>query len=355
MALRFIESFDHYPTANLGTKWNMVGTTYAIGATGRNGSNAFRTTGNTAAQSALGKAFDSQSTWSVGFAFKIEAAPGGSVPVVTLFDTVIANAQCSLTINADRTLAVCRGTSTAITGATSTNVIATNTWYYVEWLVTISDSISAGTCLVNVDGVNWITVPATSDTKALTTSTASVVRWVGCNNTATNYDDIYICDGSGGLIGPFGNTMVTKVLPDSDGTFNEWVASAGSRYACVNEASADGDTSYCAATTSASLGITQAANGLVQTFGLANLGWNPAAISGIQWNCALRKEDAGAYLAQRVLRSNATTATGTNLAIPTNYVNFTECFETDPCDSNAAWTVTKINNLEIGAKCVEIN
>lgn len=350
MALRYIDSFDHYTTAALPSKWNYTTAgsgsapaTIAAGA-GRNGTQCLRFT-NTLGNCL--RVFDTQAGWCVGLAVKLATLAAGPAAVVR-FNRAGA-LTCNLSIDATGHLILYKAINTAVTGGTSTNTLSTGTWYYIEVAVKPTTSVAANSCYVNVDGVTWATVAAGQNLQGATASGADSITIYGAGGIGNfDVDDLYICDDQAGATGPFGNTMVQCLYPSADGTTNDWTASTGSRYACVNEATVNDDTNYVYYATTGGATTLDA----VQLFGMQDMTYTPAAITGIQWNCYGRKGDAGYRFVKRVIRSNATTSTNpvvnyTN-TFGLDYQTFSEVLETDPCNSNAAWTRTSIDALEAG-------
>lgn len=350
MSLRYLDSFDHYDTAALTAKWNVVTTaagtsqTAIVASGGRNGSQCMRLP--TGGAGLAWKVLDFQQTWCIGFAFKTSVLPSSAYAVFFEW-TSGQQVQCSLGMNSSHQLEVRRGGATAITGGTSTNTVTTGTWYYVEFGVTISASIPASTCYVNVGGVNWITVPAGQNLEGDgITAGADGFAFVGISGSDLDFDDLYVCDAQAGATGPFGNMMVQCIYPNADGATNDWTASTNSRSSCVDEALANGDTDYIYYATTGGATTLNA----VQLFDMQNLTYTPTAITGIQWNCYARKSDAGYRYIERVIRSNATTNanTATNNSLGIDYQTFTDVLETDPCNSNAAWNRTSVDALQAG-------
>lgn len=341
MSLRFVDSFDHYATANLAEKWTAVTSTPAISAgNGRRGTQSFRpSTGH-----AITKTIDSQATWCIGFALRYTTLPIGACGVFALLDA--GTVQVDLRVNGDGTLSVTRN-GTAVTGGTSSGALTTGAYHYIEYRVTISSSVSANAWQVDVDGVNVITVTAGQSSKNTANATANGFK---LGNAATggstvgtlDFDDLYACDGQGSVNnGSFlGDVAVSVLYPASAGNYAQWTPDSGSNYARVDETLCDGDSSYVETGTAGNLDS--------YTFG--NLGGSPSSIFGVQWCAESRKTDASTYNVRRHFRSGGTDYVDSNdISLPSSYSIAQKVLETNPATS-AAWTVSDLQGSEWGIK-----
>jgi hypothetical protein len=343
VALRFVDSFDHYATAEFTRKYTSVNSTPSIqSGSGRNGGGCFvngSSIPGTSVTSNLRKTLDAQASWVIGAAFYLDTFGTAAATILALLDA--GTFQTYLRVNTDGTISWIR--HSGVTLATSASALSTGTWHYIEWKVTIANSVSANTCKVRVNGVDWITLSAATDTQNTANATANAVM-VG-NDAALGHsmriDDLYICDGTGSTNNDFlGDVMVTVLKPDGAGNSTQWTPSAGSNWQNVDEASVDSDTTYNSTSTA----------GHVDLYALENLSYTPASIKGIQWNAQVRKDDASTYDVRRVIRSGGTDYTGSTVLSPnTTYANYHEILETDPATS-AAWTKSGIDALQAGVK-----
>lgn len=351
MSLRYLDSFDHYDTAALTAKWNVVTTaagtsqTAIVASGGRNGSQCMRLP--TGGAGLAWKVLDFQQTWCIGFAFKTSVLPSSAYAVFFEW-TSGQQVQCSLGMNSSHQLEVRRGGATAITGGTSTNTVTTGTWYYVEFGVTISASIPASTCYVNVNGVNWITVPAGQNLEGDgITAGADGFAFVGISGSDLDFDDLYVCDAQTGLTGPLGNMMVQTLYPDLISYVNNWTASTGSLSECVDDTIVNGDTDYVYYPTTGAPATPDA----IQLFEMSNMTYTPSAFYGVQWNCYARKSDAGYRFLRRYFSSNLNNVTSegtTDHSLGIDYQFYIETFDGDPRNSGAAWDRTTVDSLEAG-------
>jgi hypothetical protein len=114
----------------------------------------------------------------------------------------------------------------------NTNIIL-NDWNYVEWKMQISNSITANSCVVKLNGVEVINMPEGSDTMFLSSNAITRVDLWG---NYCYYDDFYIADSTGSTHNDLLGVCKVKALrPASDGTYSDGVTSTGtSHYSLVN-------------------------------------------------------------------------------------------------------------------------
>jgi hypothetical protein len=355
MSLRFMDSFDHYSINDLiglgyGQKWSYQasGNNNMSLVLGRFGSGLQSILSSGGNYSWVNKAFDNQPTWCVGLAFKCPGFINNGAIVCTLADGVTP--QVELRITSLGQLYITRN-GTTLTSSTSTLNMATNTWYYIEWLCTISPSITLGQCQVNVNGANWINVPAGQSTRNSANSYASVISlfmWGGAlpYNTGAQtliVDDLYILDGTGSApLNTFlGDVRVECRFPTANSsTNNNWTPSAGSAFGCINDPVPNGDSSY----------IYSATTNDISTFTLPSLSSPATTIFGVQLTHCTRKTDVGTRQVADTIRSASTNypnATPVNLS--TSYAYYSSVYPNDPATSSA-WTTTSVNAMEIGLK-----
>lgn len=340
MTLLFVDGFDHYATGDFTKKWNSVtGAPTVNGATGRRGTRSLRVG---SINRHLTRNFAAISSWVIGFAFKFTTSPTSASPICVLLDS--GTVQCDLRVNPDLTISVTRN-GNSLTGGTSANAFALDSFYYVEFKVTIADSIAASSCVVRVNGVAWLTVATGQDTKNTANTTANQLR-LGINSSlstaalgSADFDDLYVCDQSGSTNNDFlGDVRVDTLFPNSDGAFSDFTPSTGStHYVLVDEDEPN--------TTDYNDGLTV---GDRDSYGMGNLAaLSSQTVYGVQVNAALNKDDAGAKSAATFVRSGSTNADGALSALGTSQAYVSQVFEEDP-DASGAWTETTVNAMEAG-------
>jgi hypothetical protein len=341
MALRFVDSFDHYATADILQKWTLSGGTAPtiVAAAGRRSTACLRITGSSGAS--LTKTLDSQATWIIGFALNVSQGPSGAARLLVCYDT--GTEHLRLRLNTDGTISVMRGGSTVL--STSAATIAFASYGFLEFKFTINDT--TGSYEVRYNGA-MITSGSGVDTRNGANSTVNQFQLrsdaVGESPGGTySFDDLYICDGSGSSNNDFlGDVRVDCYLPDGNGNSSQLVGSDGNsvdNYALIDEASQNGDTDYVQSATVSNK----------DTYTFSNMSHTPADIFGVQVNMIAKKDDSGTRSVCAVTRSGGSDTDGTTQALSTAYLCYREIRETDP-NTAAAWTTTNLNNAEFGIK-----
>lgn len=336
MALRLIDSGDHYVTADLTEKWTSIAGSIVISSgNGRRSTASLRATGN---GQHVTKTLDAQATWVVGVAFKHSVAPGGAMPIIQLLDA--GTVQCDVRINGDGTITVTRN-GTAL--GTSTFALSTGVFYYIEFKCLINNT--TGTFEVRVDGANKVS-GSSADTQNTANATANQVRigiisgFGGGNN---DHDDIYICDGTGSTNNNFlGDCRVDYYAPNGAGTTTQLTrggTDSGANWSQVDEAAPNDDTDY----------NEHATVGNKDTYACGNMTHTPSSIFGVQILASAKKDDAGAKSIATVTRSGTTDFDGATQALSTSYLYYSDIREVDP-NTSAAWTKTNFDASEHGVK-----
>jgi hypothetical protein len=348
MALLFMESFDHYATADLATKWS--GTTVAnatvptIGAFGRRASNGCRFTGpfeDPAVKSYLTKAVTPSSGFVVGFSIKVSAAPTGSFgcAIVAMLDG--ATAQLAVRLRTDMTLALLRGSTTL---ATSTTTLAAGVEAYIEFSGLIHSS--AGAATVRINSVSAATFSGnTQNSGSATWSTLALGMNAGSvgNGQGANYDvdDVYLLDQSGSA--PWntflGDCRVDARYPTAAGATTGWTPSTGANWAAVDDAAPNGDTDYVSTVTVPA----------TDTYVTQDAPVTGATIYGVQHCLSMKKLDAGACTIAPVIRHSGVDYPGANLSPGTAYAYGLQIASLNP-GTGAAWTEAGFNAAEFGMK-----
>lgn len=340
MALRMVDSFDHYATADITGKWTArTGTNNAISASnGRRSTSSWRTTSLATAQH-LTKTLDAQATWVIGFSYTISLL-GAVIEICSFLDA--GSKQVELRLLADGTLRVTRNGTTLATG---TAALSAGTTYYIEFKVTINDS---GSYEVRVDGSNTNHPNSTGDTQNTANATANQVRIgdalaPGTNTPNIDFDDLYICDGTGGVNDDFlGDVRVDAYFPIGNGNSSQLTGSDGNstdNYLLVDDASQDGDSTYVQSSTATNK----------DTYDVTGMSHTPTDIYGLQVNMFAKKDDSGARSIASVIRSGGSDNDGTTQALGTTYVDYMQISQTDP-NTAAAWTKANFAAAEFGVK-----
>jgi len=107
----------------------------------------------------------------------------------------------------------------------------------------------------------------------------------------------------------------------------------------VSELLANGDTDY----------VSSANVNDMDLYDLESVWVNPLTIIGVVSKLYVKKSDAGARSGQLVLKSGATTVTGTDTVLASTYTYLSRVDTTDP-NTGVAWTVSGLNALQLGQK-----
>lgn len=347
MALRYHDSYDHYATADMAKKgYAFVSGTVppaVSSGNGRNGTASLRInptfTGPnnvTVAPSGI-----SGATAIVGVGFRIDGSlPGGLVGIVAVLDGGTVHGV--LAVNATGNLVYYRGEASATLG-TSTSTITGSTYYFVELKVLLSDTV--GTVDVRVDGVSYLSLTS-QDTIQSGSATWRGVR-LGQNrsdwasNYISDYDDLYICDGSGASHTTFlGDYRSFVRLPSTgNGTHAEWAPSTGTDHGALVDAATPNITDYVSSSTA----------GHRDTFNYAALGVS-GTVGAVTQPVYAKADAAGIRQLVAICVIGGTTythATAQTLGSDWLYYRFT--WLVSPATA-AAWTVAEIDGAEFGVK-----
>ena len=340
MAFRFIDGMGHYATANIGAKWDTYNLVTVQPTGGRFGGGSLYSVGFRSLGT-FQKTLDSQASWVIGFAINHQGFNSG-VPKQTLlqlYDTTLP--QVAVVIYRNGQLGV-EVDGSPLAGGVSTTVLSANAWHYVEFQVTISTSIGANTCKVFIDGVQVINVTTGQSTRSVSSSnnSANSIQFQGLISP-TNWDDVYILDGTGTPTTPLGDSRVREQYPDAAGDTTQWTPQGfASNWQNVNENPADGDTTYNVTAT-------------VTNTDLYNLAATGATgtINGVQVTAMCRKDDVGARSAATRIKTGGVEFTGSTIALLTTYVCLMTLYNVNP-QTTIAWTVADLNALQAGIRLI---
>jgi hypothetical protein len=339
MALLFMDSFDHYVTADLPTKWNSTSGTVAINATaGRRGGGGVRIASGGLAYLTKSLA-PANNTLILGVAVKL-ATVTGIAGLVDIYQSSTRQILCMC--NASGGLEVRRDYYAGALLGTAANAFSAGTYSYIEIKITIH--ASAGTVDVRVNGISAVSATG------LNTSQSGVNAYTSINlgnNSGTgstpqiDYDDLYIADSAGAA--PWntflGDCRVDARIPTGAGATTGWTPSAGSNYQNVDDATPNGDTDYNSTATV----------GLTDTFVTQDAPVVGATIFGIQHCLSLKKMDAGTCSVAPVVRHSGTDYVGTDISPSTSYAYGLLVQQTNP-GTGAPWTEAGFNAAEFGYK-----
>ena len=145
-------------------------------------------------------------------------------------------------------------------------------------------------------------------------------------------DDIAVDDSAWPGLGG-----IEVLLPSATGTYTNWDSGA---YTAIDDNPPNDDTDYIA--TDAAVSNTKfSAN-------IENLASGTQSVKGIMLAAKAKLDGAGSGTLKPFIRSGTTEDTPTGSALTTGYSWYTRCWNTDPGNSNNAWSESAVNALEIG-------
>jgi len=338
MANRMIHTPTFLATARIGEYWFTVSSTIAV-------SSDWYVAGSNTLSADLSRVFDSQAGWTIGFKFKYTIAGTPLTPLVQWIDGTTAHME--LRLNA--TTGIFTTTRNGTLVQTGTTVLTMNTEYYVEWRVVIADATN-GVSILHVDGVPDGGINASNlDTRNAGNASADRVVLSCYRYTVGDirFKDIYINDNSGGVDDTFwGPIEVATLVPSADGSgggggTNDWAPLSSTNVSNVDDAAADGDTSYNATST----------NGDIDTFTMTDTGFASGTVKGVEWVGELRRVDASSTArVAPVLRISGTNYVGTDITPRTTYLMPSERWRLQPVGGTPAWDVSTLDAIEVGYK-----
>jgi hypothetical protein len=360
MALLFMDSFDHYATADLMQKWtsqiiNSSGAITISPGNGRRASASLRvvTLGYNGTRISLAPGVISSGTGPnsgallvLGFALRIDAlTSSGYLALVKITDG--ATTQLTFSLQADGLIKVNRGSGGGPLLGVTSSAFPTGVFVSVEIKALIDPA--NGSVEMRLNGQSVLSVGGVSTSESAAARWSSLILGNSENNGSTgavntlDFDDLYVLDGSG--TAPWnsfiGDCRVDARFPTGPGLSSDWAPSAGVNWQNVDDAAPNGDTDY----------NTGAAASLVDTFVVQDAPVPGAAIYGVQHNLAVRKLDAGVCGVAAVVRQGSPIQDYVSVDVPvsTAYTNARVVQQTNPA-TTAPWTEAAFNASEFGYK-----
>lgn len=335
MTLAFIDGFDDSLQSQ---KWNQFGHAIGAGGTGRTGPKAMlMPTGNQHLSRALVDSADEHATLILGFAIKPAGAT--SVEMLRFQSDTWATIHVAIALSTNFEFIVRRGSGGTELGRTATNVIGALAWNYVEFKVTLSDTV--GAVAIKVNGATVLNLTGL-DTKNGGTKTVfeGVAFWDDFMANGIWVDDLYLCNGAGARNNDFlGDCSVETIFPTGNGAHSDFLGSDGNsvdNYQLVDETPPDA-TDYVG---SGSVAATD-------TYGYGNLTHTVGSVAGVVVRSYAAKSDTGPRSLSAVVRSGGSDASGSAHVLGTGYTPWHDVFEQNPIGP-ADWTISSVNAAEFG-------
>lgn len=280
----------------------------------------------------------------IGFAFNLITRPTGSSDpaILRLFGDAGVTEHLNLVVPPTGAMFWRRGT---VSGSGSLGALSIspnlNQWYYLEFKLTISDTVGEITC--RVDGNADLTLTSIDTKNAGTNISFDQIALNGSAiasalTPAFLVDDFYLCDTTGSRNNTFlGPVRIQTLSPNAAGADTGLTPVGGANYANVSDQSA--------ATYNYSATV-----GARDTYALPDLVVGTTSVLAVRNVVTGQNSDAGAGGFKPVVRSGGTNYYDTTVTVgATNKVYSQAVRETDPATS-AAWTVTNVNALQVGAE-----
>jgi hypothetical protein len=352
VSLKFVDSWDHYQTIDIGKKWTIGESGHVIGsdpAIARHAS--YLQLEHYAAVSTPD--FGEAATVIVGFAYKFTNTGVflSDRPMLHFLSDGGTEEECYLRRGIGAYLDKLElwrvGDEEPL--ARSTSVLVCDTWYYIEIKLKVA---VAGSFEVRVDGDVWLS-DADADTHAVN-SYCDVIMLVADETyhgafvwDPVYFDDLYICDATGGKNNDFlGPVHVVALYPNGVGAHTDWTPLAGANYQCVDESSddyPDADT-YVSSLSAAD----------IDTYGFDSVPYPPGGentVAGVQVNLWCRQTIPDGRTIAPVIRSSELDYEGTAVPLTVGYLDEHEAFDNEP-NTDTDWTITNVNAAQFGMKLV---
>jgi len=281
----------------------------------------------------------------IGFAYYHTVLPGLSNYTLLSFTY---NEQLALALVMSNTGQIYfRRFMTNLTPDSGANVLAVDTWYYIEVKVVKTQSASAGDLQIWVDGVQWVTIDVGQDSmySALDIST-DCITFTGYTVQTRLFDDLYVCDASGSVNNTFlGPIKVATLYPDGNGNSNQFLGSdadSTDNYLHVDEEQSDSDTSYVESNTL----------NHIDQYTFEDMPSGAGQIHGVELNVVSSSNPNQGGLPQEgteVARVGGTDYLGDAHIVSGDFFHHSTIWETNPDDA-AAWEVADIDAAEFGVK-----
>lgn len=218
---------------------------------------------------------------------------------------------------------------------TGTTTLYKNRWYLIEVHVVVG---SSGLIEVRLDGV-----PEVSYSGNVNASTVINNLYVAADIDRSYMDDIALNDTSGSADNTWcGDGRVIALVPDGNGDTNQWSASSGSNYQCVDEGfPGNEDTDYVYTTTSEQIDLYNIQNPSLPS---------GAVIKRVWATCIAKKTVSESATISIGLKTGGTEYWGSAQQLETNYKSFNSQVYSQNPNTSADWTISDLTNLQVGVK-----
>lgn len=340
MALRFCDSFDHYVTANVTQKW--TSNSGASIVPGRHG-NGIGGNAN------IFKTLDFQNRWIIGFAAK---GIGQASNANTVYSVQALTASGSL----QSLVSIVKNLDSSLSLSTPTGLIGTTPafdwsgYHFIELDLALSGTATitaSATMRVNTESL----VVGARSCGVVVTDIATGAAEANVHLFSPQFsgvlDDIYICDGNGGVNDSFmGDVKISVIRPNGDNV-TQWTGTttgtATTHFTDVNDINPDDDNSYVYST----------ATGSMELYDWEDISAFTGTIKGVQYSVYARKDEEGARVIRLVEGTTGTNTITNSVSGKVDiYLNDNYDYHHVPLDTSpttgTGWTVTDFNADRFG-------
>lgn len=353
MTLLHIDGFDHYATADVGSKGWAVPTTAGtiVAAAARTGVGGYRT--SVTDQPIYLKrgvaAADEHATFTMGFAYRPSLIPqgGDTRGICALQSDAGATNHIMCDISNTGAIRVWRGdiVNGTVIGSTAGGVLVAGVFSYIEIKVFLSDTV--GTVDVRNNNASVLALTG-QDTKNAGTKTVFDTITIGQpayrspQTGFSDYDDFYLCNGAGSVNNTFlGDSRVRTLVPNGNGNSSQLLGSDAdsvNNYLLVDEATPD-VADY----------VGSATDNQKDLYAFSDLTETAGVIRGVQDNAYAAKTDAGARSLALVTRTATIDYDSTDRALGISAAYIRELRELNP-NTGLAWTIAEVTAAQWGVK-----
>jgi hypothetical protein len=223
-------------------------------------------------------------------------------------------------------------------------VYSTDTWVHIQMKALLDTS--SGSCVVKLNDVEIINY--TGQTATANGDVTQVSGSVFANGSKISYDDLWVCDTvdatatQGRAFDDFlGDLKVVTLVPDGAGDSTDWTPSTGSNYATLDENPP---------TTSDYVSDSADNTGDLDLYTATDLPGPTATVLAYQSKLYARKNDSGTALVDQMIKENGVTTSLSSHALSTTVSSYTSDLLTQRPSDGALFTVTDINDIQIGVE-----
>lgn len=344
MAMRFMDSFDHYTSTERLKKYDYMNNGPAIVAgVGRNGTAGMQSVAQNGGNNNIGITFDNQPTWIVGFSVELDGWPTAQTSLVRIRDGALSGTeQMSVEVTTLGHLAVARGGTIIATGP---SVLSLSVAHHIQFKTTINNT--TGSYELRFNSVTELSASGTDTQQSGNAFANSIELGKDGGSAVWNFDDFWICDGvDSGVSGApnndfLGDLRIQYRAPSGNGNSSGMTGSDGNstdNYLLVDESAPNGDTDYVAGDSV----------GDKDTYAIQDLTPTAGTVYGVQVLSWARKTDAGARSICNVVRSASVEEDSPDYSLAIDYDYYRDLRQDDP--SNNQWTISAVNAMEAGTK-----